>query len=129
MITNPTGGFGMQKVLVIEDDKSLQLLWKGMFRNSLEMVIVGTVREASVAFKQGGFDAIFVDGYLECGGEIIETLDLVPVICASFKGPVIAISANDSMQDKLLAAGCTRACEKAKVPLILKDLFCLPLVL
>ena len=110
----------IKKVLVIEDDPQVQrTISRILMRKKCESIPAFTVNEARILFNEHSNELciIIFDGSLERDGD---TLPLVIEFQASFLGPMIAISANKSLNINLMRAGCTHTGTK---PYIIKPIF------
>ncbi len=81
-----------------------------------------TLQEAQLAFHTNpDFFAILFDGILDKMGTT--TLALIAEIKKTFQGHMIAMSNNDRMRPKQMAAGCTHEVEdKSHTPKLVTDL-------
>ncbi len=121
---------GKPVILTIDDDVSLQRLWKIVFqREGIEVIHAFTNDEAWMMFvrQQGRFDAIVFDGHV--GRSDIPTLTLVEMVRKLFDGHMIAASSDLALRRQMKTAGCTRQCEKQNLPEVVLELLTSPLAI
>lgn len=102
----------LQKVLVVEDMKSLQGHLKRTLEGKLEIISALTVEDGQRLFDLNpDVAAIVMDACVP--GDWPTTIPLVKEIRRkNFTGPMIAISSNSSFRQQLMAAGCSHECDK-----------------
>ena len=113
----------IMRVLVIEDDKLiLRVMIRQLQSHGFETVAAETLQEARSAFQSNpDFFAILFDGSLDKAGTT--TIELIAEIKQMFQGHMIAMSNNDRMRPKQMAAGCTHEVEdKSHAPQLVVNL-------
>lgn len=114
----------MHKVLLVEDDEAIQVMWKDMCdlltEGKQEIVLISafSLEEAETKFfVEAGITAVVMDGCVP--GREPNTPPLVIKIRSVFSGPIIAVSGNQNCQALLMAAGCSHKCDKIDLPEVL----------
>lgn len=112
---------GLPKVLIVDDNEELQECWQALLRRTVIVVSAYSLDEASELFQSNPDIALIaMDGCVP--GDVLNTIPLVEEFKKTFKGPMVAISANDSFRVRLLDAGCNYECTKQRVPHTIKSL-------
>lgn len=115
----------MKSVLLIEDEKDIQRIWKGQFDRLLKtrnekicLLFATSIDEAAKQFNlhQNEIIAIVFDGCIEGPGKEPNTEILVKAFGTVFKGPMVATSGQPAFRKILLEAGCTHECYKEDAP-------------
>ena len=110
-------------VLIVEDDETLQRIYRRTIGTRLKIVFASTVEEGKRMFLEHRRDlvAVILDGIVPLShgdirpyGSPPTTLDLARSIRSMFTGPILAVSSGDNKA--LLGAGCTHSCDKTKLP-------------
>lgn len=111
----------MHKVLLVEDDKAMQEMWKAMWdmltkgKQKVVLISAFSLEEAEEKFfAETGLTAIVMDACVP--GNQPNSPPLVEKIRSVFAGPIIAVSGNPDCQTLLMAAGCSHCCEKIDLP-------------
>jgi CheY-like chemotaxis protein len=99
------------RILFVENHATFARVVAGEFLAGLEVTIAPSLTEARQQFEGGSFDAVLVDFDLDDGkGE-----ELVAELCAGgFAGKIVAVSAYDEGNARLLAAGADAVCSKGR---------------
>jgi DNA-binding NtrC family response regulator len=100
------------KVLIVEDDESIQDSYKEFFEDSIQIFAALPIAQARELFSQHpDIAAIVMDACVP--GISPTTPPLVKQLRAHFTGPMIATSSNPDYNRQLMAAGCEEAYEKS----------------
>jgi len=103
------------RVLIVEDDPVLQMLWEDDLGSKVEVLSALTIQQAEELFANNPDVALVVmDACLYDSG--IDTIPLVRKIRKTFHGPMISSSGNPKYQKLLREAGCDHSCKKREVP-------------
>lgn len=103
-------------VLIIEDDKDIQKMYKLLLEGSqIRLLQAFTIHEANEIFMshKDDINLIYIDGCVP--GNQINTLELTKNLRANFHGKMIAISSVDDYNIELVKAGCNESLEKHQV--------------
>lgn len=116
----------LPKVLLVEDDKHIQIGWHGELGAKLRLFSAFTLDEARTTFRaHSDWAAIVMDGTLGSGPA--NTPPLVREIRQSgFGGIIIAVSILPESNRALRKAGCSHESRKDTLPDILLELLGLP---
>ena len=113
------------KLLIVEDDHSLQEAWKraieDYFGSEIILFQATTIPDAQKLWDENpDIDVIAMDACVP--GCEPNTIPLVEHIKGMFKGTMITISGSADYRKLLMEAGCDVECEKSKLPQTLKRL-------
>ena len=114
-----------KKILIVEDDETVQLAWKRLLLSvtPLEEVIQAlSIEEAEKAFNDNpDLSLIAVDACVP--GTEPNTMNMVLKFRKTFTGPMIAISGRDDFNQILMSAGCDHETGKGKLVKKIKEIF------
>jgi len=112
----------MKKVLIVEDEKSVQHRWRtALEKEGVTVVSAFHFKEAEHAFLAHlDLDAIILDGRIPPTKRALErdddsafTSSLVREWRKTFNGPILAASSSDHINESLIKAGCSHSCKKS----------------
>ena len=112
------------KILIVEDDETVQLAWKGLLLATtlLEVIQAFSIEEAEKVFNENSdLSAIAVEACVP--GTEPNTMNMVLKFRKTFTGPMIAISGRDDFNQILMSAGCDHETGKGKLVKKIKEIF------
>ena len=111
----------MHKVLIVEDDVSVQELYRSALCGKVEMLHATSIEEAETLFAaHSDISAIIMDACVP--GSKPTTQPLVTLFRKKFHGPMIAASSEPHFRDLLVRAGCDYRSPKIDVPKKLREI-------
>lgn len=111
-------------VLIIDDDRATQELYRKDFRYCPEVTIIPayTLTDGYRLFSDTLIiDLIVVDGCVDDHNKL-DSLHLIKYIRSLHTGDIIAASSSESNRLEMLKAGCNHQCDKKSVLLTAKEL-------
>jgi CheY-like chemotaxis protein len=104
----------MKKILIVEDRKELQEIFKKVLNGIYEIVSAHSIPEAEEMFvAHSDISIIAMDGCVP--GSILNTLPLVQKIRKTFTGDIVAMSTDSEYRVQLVKAGCNLECDKGNL--------------
>lgn len=114
----------MQKVLIVEDSLKIQGQYENALSGLAELLQAYDLKMGEQLYQENSDIALVVmDGCI--GTNYPNTLDLIRKIRLTFKGPMIATSADSNFRNILEDAGCDYKAAKDNVPELVKKLLSL----
>ncbi|KKQ34496.1 MAG: HD domain protein [Candidatus Nomurabacteria bacterium GW2011_GWB1_37_5] len=104
----------MKKILVIDDDKMVQLPFKRILGDKYNVLQAYNLKEAAELFQNNpDVDLIVMDGCLSDKG--LDTLPLIEEIRKTFKGTMIASSSRVDYRATMVEKGCSYPMQKWEI--------------
>lgn len=114
-------GQRLPKVLIVEDDNDYQGMYSSELGEKVHLLQAFTINEAEEMFAENSDIALVVmDACV--ASEWPNTQELVRLIRASFKVPMIAASSDWDYRQELKRCGCDHDARKDKVPAMVVEL-------
>lgn len=110
----------MKKILIVEDDVTIQAFFKSTFGIDYELVRANDLIEAKLEIAEhiDTLDVIALDGCLH--SQTANTYPLIELLVEDgFTGVIVSISSDPKIRQKMIGMGCAYECEKYDLPQLL----------